>query len=233
MGDQNGDERSATPTAETLEEVVRPAVVAATRLFRAAGVFLASTGERGQPAWTVSAGDLAEVLQEAAGALWTGPCQEAICSGSLVRISLPDEALWPGLAAALGPAGVTSLLCAPVDGPAGPATALTVVRRRDRPWQPHEVDAVLTYGAVLAALLRVAAESATRAQVIDQLEHALRHRVTIEQAKGILMEREGIDQAAAFDRLRVTARAARRRVDEVAAEVVAGRALPAPEDSAS
>ena len=238
MGDQNGVEGAVAPTAEALEEAVRPAMVAAPRLFRVAGVFLAAAGERGQPAWTVAAGDLAEVLERAAGALWAGPCQEVLGSGRLVRTSsLPDETLWPDLAAALGPAGVDSLLCVPVEGPAGPAGALTVVRRPDRPWQAPEVEAVMAYGGVLAALLRVAGESAIRAQIIDQLEHALRHRVTIEQAKGILMEREGLDQAAAFDRLRVAARAARRRVGEVAAElvaeVVAGQALPPPEDSGS
>jgi AmiR/NasT family two-component response regulator len=91
----------------------------------------------------------------------------------------------------------------------------------------------MTYGVVLAGLLRVAGESETRAQVITQLEHALRHRVMIEQAKGILMEREGLDPAAAFDRLRRAARADRRRVGEVAAEVVGGEVPPEPEDSAS
>jgi hypothetical protein len=236
MEDHDGVERAVgPPAAEALQEAVRPAVVAATRLFRVAGAFLAATGEHdGEPAWTVAAGDLAEVLQRAAGALWAGPCQEVLGSGSLVRTSsLPDEMLWPDLAAALGPAGVNSLLCVPVEGPAGLAGALTVVRRPDRPWQAHEVEAVMIYGGVLAGLLRVAGESATRAQVIDQLEHALHNRVTIEQAKGVLMEREGLDQAAAFDRLRLAARATRRRVGEVAAEVVAGRALPVPEDSGS
>jgi ANTAR domain len=235
MRDEDGVEQAvAPPAAEALEEAVRPAVVAATRLFRVAGAFLAATGERGESAWTVAAGDLAEVLRGVAAALWSGPCQEVLGNGSLVRTSsLPDEVLWPDLAAALGPVGVNSLLCVPVDGPAGPAAALTVVRRPDRPWQAHEVEAVMTYGGVLAGLLQVAGESATRAQVIDQLEHALRHRVTIEQAKGILMEREGLDQAAAFDRLRVAARTTRRRVSEVAAELVAGPALPAPKDSAS
>jgi ANTAR domain-containing protein/GAF domain-containing protein len=234
MRDEDGVEQAvAPPAAEALEAAVRPAVVAAIRLLRVAGAILAAGGERGEPAWTVADGDLAEVLRGAAGALWSGPCREVIGSGSLVRTSsLPDEVRWPDLAAALGPAGVNSLLCVPVDGPAGPAAALTVVRLPDRPWQTHEVEAVMTYGGVLAGLLRVAGESATRAAVIDQLEHALRHRVTIEQAKGILMEREGLDQAAAFDRLRLAARAERRRVGEVAAELVDGRALPAREDSA-
>jgi hypothetical protein len=224
----------APPAAAALEEAVRPAVVAATRLFRVAGAFLAAAGERGELAWTVAAGDLAKVLERAAGPLWSGPCQEVLDGGTLVRTSsLPDEVLWPDLAAALGPAGVNSLLCVPVEGPAGPAAALTVVRRPDRPWQAHEVESVMTYGGVLAGLLRVAGESATRAQVIAQLEHALRHRVTIEQAKGILMEREGLDPAVAFDRLRIAARATRRRVGDVAADVVAGRVLPESEDSAS
>ena len=224
----------APPTAEALEGAVRPALVAATRLFLVAGAVLAVVDERGELGWAVAAGDLAELLERATGPLWAGPCQEVLGSGSLVRTSsLPDEPRWPELAAALGFAGLNSLLCVPIEGAAGPAGTLTVVRRPDRPWQAHEVESVMTYGGVLAGLLRVASESETRAQVITQLEHALRHRVTIEQAKGILMEREGLDPAAAFDRLRRAARASRRRVSDVATEVVCGLPLPEPDDSAS
>jgi AmiR/NasT family two-component response regulator len=79
---------------------------------------------------------------------------------------------------------------------------------------------------VVASLVGAATESERTTQIIDQLEHALHHRVVIEQAKGILMEREQLDAAGAFDRLRKAARARRRRVSEVAAEVVAGQALP-------
>jgi GAF domain-containing protein len=228
------DEVVAPPASEALEAAVRPALVAATRLFLVAGVVLVMVDERGELAFKVAAGDLAELLERAVGPLWAGPCQKVIAGGSLVRTSaLRDDARWPELAAALGFAGVNSLLCVPVEGPAGPAGALTVVRRPDRPWEVHEVESVMLYGGVVAGLLRVAGESETRAQVIAQLEHALQHRVTIEQAKGMLMERDGLDPAAAFDRLRRAARAARRRVGEVAAEVVAGQGLPEPDDSAS
>jgi ANTAR domain/GAF domain len=232
MRDDDGVEQEVAPaTAEALGEAVRPALVAVTRLLQVAGAALAVAGERGEPAWTATAGDLAEALERAAGPLWSGPCAEVLTGGAPVcTSSLPDEPRWPDLATILGAAGVDSLLCVPLQGPAG---VLTVVRRPDRPWQPHQVESAMTYGGVLAGLLRVAGESATRAQVIGQLEHALRNRVRIEQAKGVLMEREGLDQAAAFDRLRAAARAGRRRVEEVAAEVVGGRALPAPEDSAS
>jgi hypothetical protein len=222
----------APPASEALEAAVRPALVAATRLFLVAGVVLLVVDERGELAFQVAAGDLAELLEGAIGPLWAGPCQEVIAGGSLVRTSsLRDDLRWSELATALGFAGVNSLLCVPVEGAAGPAGALTVVRRPNRPWEAHEVESVMLYGGVVAGLLRVAGESATRAQIIAQLEHALGHRVTIEQAKGILMEREDLDPAAAFDRLRRAARAARRRVGEVAAEVVAGQDLPQPDDS--
>jgi len=224
----------APPTAEALEVAVRPALVAASRLFLVAGVAFAVVDERGELGWAVAAGDLTEVLERATGPLWSGPCQEVLGSGSPVRTSsLPDEPRWPDLGAALGFAGVNSLLCVPVEGPAGPAGTLTVVRRPDRPWQAYEVESVMTYGGVLAGLLRVAGESETRALVIVQLERALRHRVTIEQAKGVLMEREALEPAAAFDRLRRAARASRRRVSDVATEVVGGQPLPEPDDSAS
>ena len=79
---------------------------------------------------------------------------------------------------------------------------------------------------MVATLLRAASDAERTDQIIGQLEHALHHRVVIEQAKGILMEREQLDPPGAFDRLRKAARARRRRVSEVAAEVVAGHPLP-------
>jgi len=105
---------------------------------------------------------------------------------------------------------------------------VTAVRRPERPWPAQEAESLITYAGVVATLVRAAAESQRDAQTIDQLEHALHRRVVIEQAKGILMERERLDPAGAFDRLRKAARASRRRVGEVAAEVVAGHPLPPP-----
>jgi AmiR/NasT family two-component response regulator len=50
--------------------------------------------------------------------------------------------------------------------------------------------------------------------------------VLIEQAKGVLMEREGLSPAAAFERLRTTARTVGRTVGELAGVVLAGGSLP-------
>jgi hypothetical protein len=49
----------------------------------------------------------------------------------------------------------------------------------------------------------------------------LAHRALIEQAKGVLMEREDLDPAAAFERLRMVARSSSRKVADVARDVLA------------
>jgi anti-anti-sigma factor len=69
--------------------------------------------------------------------------------------------------------------------------------------------------------------AALEAERTSQLEHALEHRVVVEQAKGVLMGREGLGVQEAFERLRAVARSQRRPVEELASGVVAGRPLPA------
>jgi GAF domain-containing protein len=217
------------PGGDAVGPVVRPALVVATRLFLVAGVALVLVDETCELREAVAAGDLAEVLEDAAPQLWSGPSLEVLAGGVPVRTAdLPGDGRWPALAALPGLAGVKSLLCVPVEGPAGPAGTLTAVRRPGRPWLGQEVESLHLYAGVVATLIRTAAEAERDAQLIGQLEHALHHRVVIEQAKGILMEREQLDPPGAFDRLRKAARARRRRVSEVAAEVVAGDPLPPP-----
>jgi hypothetical protein len=58
----------------------------------------------------------------------------------------------------------------------------------------------------------------------EQLQQALESRIVIEQAKGVLAERMTCDASAAFDLLRRTARSSRRKLPELAAEVVASAA---------
>jgi GAF domain-containing protein len=218
---------SPAPGGDALDSVVRPALVAATRLFLVAGVALVLVDETGELRGGVAAGDLAQALEDVAPQLWSGPSLEVMAGGEPVRTAdLRGDGRWPALARLPALTGVNSLLCVPVEGPAGPAGTLTAVRRPGRPWSAQETESLHAYAGVVGALVRAAAGAERDAQLIGQLEHALHHRVVIEQAKGILMEREQLGPAGAFDRLRKAARARRRRVSEVAAEVVAGDPLP-------
>jgi response regulator NasT len=79
-------------------------------------------------------------------------------------------------------------------------------------------------GAIEVALRRY--DETSRLQLkVDQLESALERRALIERAKGIVMERHGLDERAAFDLIRDHARAQSRRVVDVARTVIDGHAL--------
>jgi GAF domain-containing protein len=60
-------------------------------------------------------------------------------------------------------------------------------------------------------------------RVAEQLQAALESRVIIEQAKGVIAERLGVDVEVAFGRLRKAARDHNRRLSELAREVVVTR----------
>jgi hypothetical protein len=62
---------------------------------------------------------------------------------------------------------------------------------------------------------------------VTQLEHALAARVTVEQAIGVLAERQRSSPREAFERLRKVARSRGRKVHDLAREVVASAADPA------
>lgn len=79
--------------------------------------------------------------------------------------------------------------------------------------------------------LRRHAETERLVEQVGRLEGALERRAVIERAKGILMERHGIGDREAFDRLRGHARSHNRTVVDVAAAVTDGHALlAAPAD---
>jgi response regulator NasT len=83
-------------------------------------------------------------------------------------------------------------------------------------------------GAIEVAMRRYR-EAQRLSDKVDQLETALERRATIERAKGILMERHGIDDRGAFERLRDQARGSNRRVIDVARAVLEGHALLPPQ----
>jgi len=58
---------------------------------------------------------------------------------------------------------------------------------------------------------------------VSQLQTALDSRVLIEQAKGVLAERNGHDMDSAFRILRTKARTERRNVVDVAREIIGQR----------
>lgn len=79
--------------------------------------------------------------------------------------------------------------------------------------------------ASIEVAIRRYREAARLNEKVDQLQSALERRAVIERAKGIVMERHGIGEREAFERMRDHARNTNRRVVEVAQTVVDGHAL--------
>jgi AmiR/NasT family two-component response regulator len=69
---------------------------------------------------------------------------------------------------------------------------------------------------MIASVMRGQRES----ELATQLQGALDSRAVVEQAKGILAAREGVPLREAFESMRAQARRERRRLSEVAREVV-------------
>jgi AmiR/NasT family two-component response regulator len=59
-----------------------------------------------------------------------------------------------------------------------------------------------------------------------QLEHALESRVAIEQAKGVLAERYGLEPDAAFDLIRRAARSNRIKLHDIVRKIKPGEPTP-------
>ena len=89
----------------------------------------------------------------------------------------------------------------------------------------HSPDALQ---AALELAVRRHAESARLAEQVEQLEGALDRRALIERAKGVLMERHGVDERSAFEMLRSHARGRSRTVVDTARSVLDGHALLPP-----
>jgi AmiR/NasT family two-component response regulator len=73
---------------------------------------------------------------------------------------------------------------------------------------------------MLAQLVGSASDAHHKSQLAAQLQFALESRVLIEQARGVLMERHGVDDQAAFTRLRRQARSNGRKLADVAREII-------------
>jgi AmiR/NasT family two-component response regulator len=91
----------------------------------------------------------------------------------------------------------------------------------------HSEDPAEVQGAIELALRRHRHHLSLATQV-TQLETALERRSVIERAKGVLMERHGIDERAAFGMLRDHARNRGRKVVDVAAAILEGHPLLPP-----
>lgn len=154
-----------------------------------------------------------------------GPCLEAFTGGEAVTELDLDAARdrWPAFAGRATAAGFRSAYALPMRLRERTIGALNLLRTSTDPLSATDFQIAQVLASM--ATIGLVNHRAIRRQelVAEQLQAALNSRVVIEQAKGIIAERAGVDIAESFELLRRAARSSRRPISELAAEVTEGR----------
>src|SRR5205085_7455340 len=150
---------------------------------------------------------------------------DAITNLRIVRVpSLPGSAAEWGerVAAAAVEAGVGSSLSAPlvVDGRA--LGGLNVYSARLNAFDATAEDTLRAFADRAAAVAANARDYWAMVETTRQLETALESRAVIEQAKGMLMARQGCSPDEAFDILRRASQRNNRKLRDIASDIVTG-----------
>jgi hypothetical protein len=162
---------------------------------------------------------LLELLQVQAG---FGPCLLAYQTGEQVLVDdlQIDQQRWPAFAQRAAEYDYRSVSALPLRLRSEHVGALNLFRH-----EPHALNATdLAVGQALADVATIGImhqRVVTRAELIgQQLQTALNTRVVVEQAKGVIAERGGVDMDRAFLLLRNYARRTNQRLADVARAVV-------------
>jgi GAF domain-containing protein len=198
-----------------VEEVLADVTAAALELIPGtdtAGVLLIAKGGKFESLAGTS--DLPRQLDELQMKYNEGPCVEAAIDELIVRTDdFRDERRWPRYTAGVVEIGVLSGLSFKLYASDRTAGALNLFA-----FKPNAFDAEAeTIGAVLAAHAAAAILASRQGQ---QLESALSTRDRIGQAKGIIMERYGVDDVRAFDMLRRLSQDSNTKLIDIAQQVI-------------
>jgi hypothetical protein len=154
-----------------------------------------------------------------------GPCLDCYRTGEPVlnQDLASASGRWPLFAPEALAAGFESVHALPMRLRGAVIGALNLFHVDPGLMRPADITAAQAMADV-ATIAVLQHRASVEAQIInEQLSHALNSRVIIEQAKGMLSERVGIDVDEAFGQLRRHARNHNRQLVEVAEDVLDGR----------
>jgi GAF domain-containing protein len=150
-----------------------------------------------------------------------GPCIAAFEDKELVRAEdLTAETRWPDFCQHAVARGVRAVLASPIPYNQDAVGVVAVMSEDRRPWSAEAELALLAFTDLAALLIATMMMGEQQTELAAQLQSALNSRAIIEQAKGVLIGRQGINAHDAYTQLRAQARAERRKIAIVSAELV-------------
>ncbi len=185
-----------------------------------AGLMLADAGQ--QLRSVAASDDRFTHLEELQIQHQEGPCIDAFDGKELVSAEdLADDRRWPEFSDAAVARKVRAVLASPLPYNQDAVGVVAVLSEQRRPWSAEGELALLAFTDLAALLIASMMQGERQSGMAVQLQGALNSRQVIEQAKGVLVGRQGIPARAAYEQLRSRARDERRKLAVVCAEVVA------------
>jgi GAF domain-containing protein len=150
-----------------------------------------------------------------------GPCIEAFDVKELVGATdLEHDDRWPLFSEAAVRRDVRAVLASPLPYNQDAVGVVAVLSERSRPWSPANELALLAFTDLAALLIASVIRGEQQSELAGQLQGALNSRQVIEQAKGVLMGRQGLSARTAYEQLRSRARGERRKLLVICTEIV-------------
>ncbi len=217
---------SALDLRDTLDRSVQRLLHMVERLLDLDGAGLTLVDADGELRWAAASDQHAQLAGFRQEQRADGPCVRAFSERSPVVVSDVRLDGSRGIRGVLLEASFFAAASVPVELGGGAIGTLDAYASEPREWHEGEVNVLKASAVVMANLIGSVALAQVNGQLAKQLQTALDNRIVIEQAKGVLMERDGIDDRTAFERMREFARGARRSTADLAVDVIAGKPIP-------
>jgi GAF domain-containing protein len=175
----------------------------------------------GRPVTVACSDQIAARVDEVQYELDDGPCLHAMRDGSMVRIEdTADKAHWPEFEAQAASHGIRSCLALPLNADGKPVGALNLYSHQASAFGTAEARRAENFAENASGALSLAMRLASHAALIEQLRSSLTSRTVIDQALGMIMAREGCNQARAFAILRSASQNSNVKLRDIAGAVV-------------
>lgn len=151
-----------------------------------------------------------------------GPCRDCYTTGKVVMVPDLDatQERWPAFTQRAAEAGFASVCAIPMRHNGHTIGVLNLFNTTPDPFAARDVRVIQALADI--ATIGILQERSVRSSTIltEQLQGALNTRIIIEQAKGVLAQKRGLDITQAFIALRAYARGNGLQLSTVAREVV-------------
>jgi hypothetical protein len=131
-----------------------------------------------------------------------GPCVDASMKGHWFHAeSLATETRWPSFVPQARDLGINAILSSPLKAFDQPVGALNIYSRTASTFDVTAQETAAVFAQKASAILSDARVGVSDSQMAIRFQDALRSREIISLAKGVIMEREGVDEDGAFSAL--------------------------------